>query len=57
MEFIIREVFVSICFTMVTPHLESYAHFWVSQLKMNLEKLLYSQGGENSWKPCHVVNH
>lgn len=56
-EFITREVFVSVYFTVVTPHLESSPHFWMSQLKMNLDKLVHSQGGEDSWKPCHVVNH
>lgn len=48
---------MSIYFTIVTTHLESQAHFWVSQLKMNLDKLVYSQDGEDSWKPWHVLNH
>ena len=39
------------------PKLESYVFFWMSQLRMNLDKLVYGQGGEDSWKPCHVVVH
>lgn len=42
---------------MVTPPSENYAHFWMLQLKRNLDKLVCSQGGEDSWKPCHVMDH
>lgn len=35
----------------------SCAHFWLSQLEMNFNKLVYHYSDEDAWKPCYVVTH